>query len=269
MAKPSGFAWLSKKAPLVGAFFMGAIWHASAHAHCPVPAKAQQAAVRQVVDGDTLRLADGRSVRLIGINAPEVGRRGQAGEPYAEAARRRLQALVRASDGRVGLVLGRQAKDHYGRTLAHVYGREGDNFEARLLAEGLVYQVALAPNLALVDCQRQAERQARQARLGLWRHAPVRRATSIMRPGFALVAGRVGSIERNRGGTWLELDGHLTVHIPAGQQRRFPAGFFDRLQGRTMEVRGWVRERGTTAARRGKRPRWLVSVSDPVMLQRH
>lgn len=58
--------------------------------------------VRQVVDGDTLRLVDGRSVRLIGINTPEVGRKGRSSEPYAEAARRRLQALVNASDGRVG-----------------------------------------------------------------------------------------------------------------------------------------------------------------------
>lgn len=146
MASPSGFALL-QKAPLVGAF-MGVIWHFPALAFCPLPDRPQQVAVRQVVDGDTLRLVDGRSVRLIGINAPEIGRNGRTSEPYAEAAKRRLQALVKASDGRVGLVPGIDAKDKYGRTLAHIYSRSGDNLEAQLLGEGLGYRVAVAPMCA-------------------------------------------------------------------------------------------------------------------------
>lgn len=89
---------------------MGVIWHFPALAFCPLPQQAQQVVVRQVVDGDTLRLVDGRSVRLIGINAPEIGRKGRTSEPYAEAARRRLQALVNASDGRIGLVPGVRKK---------------------------------------------------------------------------------------------------------------------------------------------------------------
>ena len=58
--------------------------------------------VAKVVDGDTLRLVDGRSVRLIGINTPELGRDGRKAEPFAVAAQRRLRALVEASNGRVG-----------------------------------------------------------------------------------------------------------------------------------------------------------------------
>lgn len=125
--------------------------------------------VRRVIDGDTLRLADGRSVRLIGINAPEIGRKGKRSEPMAETARRRLKALVRESGGRVSLVAGREAHDKYGRTLAHVYAGSGDNLAARLLSEGLGYRVAVAPNNRLVACQRRAETSARQAGIGLWR----------------------------------------------------------------------------------------------------
>ena len=96
---------------------------------CPLPGKPEQVRVRQVVDGDTVRLVDGRSVRLIGINTPEIGRKGRSSEPYAEAAKRRLQALVKASDGRVGLVPGSSPKTSMG---AHwrIYGRNGDNLEA-------------------------------------------------------------------------------------------------------------------------------------------
>ena len=96
-----GLLSLLKKAPRVGAFFVGVFWLGAAQAevYCPALGGLSTVQVRQVIDGDTLRLQDGRSVRLIGINAPEIGRKGQSDEPYAVAARRRLQALVDDSDG--------------------------------------------------------------------------------------------------------------------------------------------------------------------------
>jgi len=268
MANPSGFALLWKKAPLVGAFFMGAIWHVPALAFCPLPDKVQQVAVRHVVDGDTLRLSDGRSVRLIGINAPEIGRKGRTSEPYAEAARRRLQALVKASDGRVGLLPGVEAKDKYGRTLAHIYGRDGDNFEARLLSEGLGYRVAVAPNVKLAGCQQQAEQAARTVRAGLWRQSPVIRASDVRQSGFAVIGGKIRGIERNRGGIWLELDDAVVLQVPARLQRNFPSGFFDNLKGRQVEARGWVVDRSRKGGLKPGQRRWVLPLTDPSMLER-
>lgn len=193
---------------------MGVIWAFPAMAFCPLPQQPQQVLVRQVVDGDTVRLADGRSVRLIGINAPEIGRNGRTSEPYAEAAKRRLQALVKASDGRIGLVPGVEAKDKYGRTLAHIYGRNGDNLEAQLLSEGLGYRVAVAPNVRLSGCQQLAEQAARKAGSGLWRRSPVVPAGEVRQPGFAVVGGRIKGIERNRGGVWLTLDDAWCCRFP-------------------------------------------------------
>ena len=268
MANPSGFALLLKKAPLVGAFFVGAIWHMPVQAFCPLPDRPQPVAVRQVVDGDTLRLSDGRSVRMIGINAPEIGRKGRTSEPYAEAARRRLQALVKASDGRVGLVPGKEAKDKYGRTLAHVYAADGDNLEARLLSEGLGYRVAIAPNVRLTGCQQAAEQSARQANLGLWQRAAVLRADDVRQSGFALITGRIGSIERNRAGIWLELDHGVVLQIPARLQGNFPASFFDNLKGRQVEARGWVLDRSRKGGLKPGQRRWLLPLTDPSMLER-
>lgn len=267
MANLSRFALLQKKAPLVGAFFVGAIWHFPALAFCPLPEQAQQVAVRTVVDGDTLRLVDGRSVRLIGINAPEIGRKGRTSEAYAEAAKRRLQALVRANDGRVGLVLGAEPKDKYGRTLAHIYGRTGDNFEAQLLSEGLGYRVAIAPNVSLSRCQQQAEQVARKAAAGLWRQSPVLRAGDIRQSGFAVIAGKVTGIERNRGGTWLELDDSLVLQVPARLQRSFPASFFANLKGRQVEARGWVLDRSRKGGLKPGQRRWLLPLTDPSMVE--
>ena len=263
-----GLSMLLKKASLVGAFFMGAIWQGVALAFCPAPAVVQSVRVTQVVDGDTVRLEDGRSVRLIGVNAPEIGRKGRSSEPFAEAARQRLQALVKASGGRIGLQPGVQGRDKYGRTLAHIYTRNGDNIEAQLLAEGLGYRVAVAPNVALVTCQQDAERVARKAGLGLWRAPAVRTAGQIEQSGFALITGRVRGIERNRGGIWIEIDEGLVLQVSPRLQGDFPSSFFEGLKGRKVEARGWVLDRSRKGGLKSGQARWLLPLTDPSMLER-
>ncbi len=54
----------------------------------PAVQAAEMVSVKWVDDGDTILLADGRRVRYIGINAPEVAHpeKGQAAEPFGEAA---------------------------------------------------------------------------------------------------------------------------------------------------------------------------------------
>jgi endonuclease YncB( thermonuclease family) len=71
------------------------------------------ARVAYVVDGDTIRLASGTYVRLIGIDTPERGR------PFYQAAKRHLDRLV---DGQVRLVNPASTDDHdrYGRLLRYV-----------------------------------------------------------------------------------------------------------------------------------------------------
>lgn len=268
MAKPPGFASWQKKASLVGAFFVGAFWQCAALALCPSRDAAATYQVAQVVDGDTLRLGNGRSVRLIGINAPELSRAGRASEPHAEAARRRLAALVEANGGAVGLVRGVEARDRHGRMLAYAYGRNGDNLQARLLREGLGYHTAIAPNGRFATCLAQAEQAARRARLGLWQGSPVLPARSLRRSGFALVKGRVTQVRRSNGAVSLLLDDALRVRLPARLLRAAPRGFVDNLDGRTLEVRGWITRARRSAAIGSGKVRWQVVVSDPSMLDR-
>ncbi|UII71965.1 thermonuclease family protein [Pseudomonas sp. HN11] len=264
-----GFCQLLKKASLVGAFFVPGIWLSVAEAavFCRAPASLTQVEVQRVVDGDTVRLKDGRSVRMIGLNAPETGKKGRSDEPYAVAARQRLQALVDASGSRVGLVPGRESKDRYGRTLAHLYGVDGENLEAQLLAEGLGFQVGVAPNVDLVACQRAAENSARHARLGLWRQSPVQSVAQLKQSGFALVSGRVNKIERNRGGIWIELQGSLVLRIAPDLIGQFDSAMLNGLQDMTIEARGWVQDRAKRGALKNGQVRWLLPLTDPGMLK--
>jgi endonuclease YncB( thermonuclease family) len=262
-----GFPALLKKASLAGAFFVFGFYLDAALAFCPSPAGLPIVKVQRVVDGDTLRLVDGRSVRLIGLNTPELGRQGRSAEPFADAARKRLQALVAASGGGITVQLGQQAKDHYGRTLAHAYDSRGHNLEAQLLAEGLGYLVAVAPNLALVECQKAAERSAREAALGLWKRPPVKAPAQLSRSGFALIQGRVERVERNGGGLWLEMGGTLVLHIAPRALGNFDQRAVQGLKGRRVEARGWVIDRSKRGGLRAGQARWLLPLTDKAMLE--
>ena len=258
---------LMKKASLAGAFFVSAIWLSGAQAFCPTPGGLTPVAVQRVVDGDTLRLSDGRNVRMIGLNTPELGKQGRSDEPFAVAARKRLEALVAASDGRVGLVPGKESKDHYGRTLAHVYGADGANLEAQMLAEGLGFQVAVAPNVDLVACQQAAERNARQAGLGVWRQSPVLKAEQISTSGFAVLSGRVSKVQRNRGGVWIELQDSVVLRVAPNLLARFDVNSLESLKGKQIEARGWVLDRSRRGGLKEGQARWMLPLSDPAMLQ--
>ena len=186
-----GSVVLHKKASRWGAFFVFALWAGAAQALCPLPEAGEPMRVERVVDGDTVRLAGGRRVRLIGINAPELGGQGRAGEPFAQAARRALEVRVRESGDTLRLVPGLERRDAHGRELAHLYDRDGRNLAALLLEDGLAFQVAVAPNLRLVDCHRQLERRARVARRGLWERDPYLAPGQLTRPGGAQPGRRV------------------------------------------------------------------------------
>ncbi|MDH4555013.1 thermonuclease family protein [Pseudomonas sp. BN417] len=258
---------LTKKAPLAGAFFFFLVLGFPLQAACPIPGKLPTYKVRQVVDGDTLRLVDGRSVRLIGLNAPEIARKGRRAEPYAEAARKRLQELVQASQGQVGLRLGRESQDRYGRTLAHLYDDRGRNLEERLLAEGLGLRVIIAPNAALSECHAVAEHEARRAGRGLWRGAPAQSPWQLRQSGFALLQGRVTRVERNRGGLWLQLDGPVVLRIEPKRLRQFDSKSMQGLVGRRVEARGWVIDRARAGGVKTGKSRWMLPLTHHAMLE--
>jgi len=260
------YSRLLKKASLAGAFFMSAIWLSAAQALCPMPDSLPVAQVQRVVDGDTLRLSDGRSVRMIGLNAPETGKKGQSAQPFAEAAKRRLQTLVDASGGQVSLRIGEQATDHYGRTLANVYGRNGANLEAQLLAEGLGYLVAVSPNVALVNCQQAAEKTARQTGLGVWLNSPVQSPDQINTGGFAVVSGQVTSVQRNGGGIWIEFSDELVLRIAPDLVKQFDTAALLRLKGQRIEARGWIVDRSRRGGLKAGQARWMMPITHPAML---
>lgn len=206
-------------------------------------AASETARVVRALDGDSLLLADGRQVRLTGINTPELGRDGAPDQPLAQAARRRAAALV---DGRtVRLVYDEERADRHGRVLAYVVMESGDELQERLLAEGLAWYVAIPPNLARLSRYRALEERARVQALGVWSepsYAPVR-ATELAsgNTGFRRVEGTVERVRFTDRYVRLELGGRFALVVPREDWRNFPLQPKDYV-GRRLVARGWVTE---------------------------
>jgi endonuclease YncB( thermonuclease family) len=81
----------------------------------------EEVGVGYVVDGDTIILEDGRKVRYIGVDAPELGEEGSDDDEYlAWKARMRNMELLKGSDLRL-VKDPDMDKDKYGRLLRYVY----------------------------------------------------------------------------------------------------------------------------------------------------
>jgi micrococcal nuclease len=122
-----------------------------------------------VVDGDTFHVQQGErdvTVRLIGIDAPEVGWYGGTAECFGNRAGR---VAVRLLEGRaVRLEHDRERSDQYGRTLAYAYLADGGMVNVVLVRRGLARVTIFPPNDRHDERLRQAEAAARRDEAGLW-----------------------------------------------------------------------------------------------------
>jgi endonuclease YncB( thermonuclease family) len=128
--------------------------------------------VERIIDGDTFVLEGGDRVRIIGVDAPEVG------EPAADRATAFLAGLIAARP--IYLEFDAGERDRYGRWLAYVYVEDpGGDWVAdddtrfvqvshALSAAGLADIMTVPPNVAYAEIYLDATRAARDAGLGFW-----------------------------------------------------------------------------------------------------
>ena len=157
---------LKSKSLLVSVLLIGigiglglALGHGLWHSDKPNSGLYEQASVAGVIDGDTVELADGRHVRYLGIDTPEIG------DYYAEEATARNRELV---EGRtIELQRGSRDQDEYGRLLRYVYV-DGIFVNAELVAEGYATAYIFDPDDRYSQVLVQLEQYARMKKLGLW-----------------------------------------------------------------------------------------------------
>ncbi|WP_160173738.1 thermonuclease family protein [Nitrincola sp. A-D6] len=211
---------------------------------CPPTAPTTSHRVARVIDADTVELSQGERVRLLGIDAPELGYSGQTDEPFAREGKQALEAILRRSDYRIRLMPGQESRDRYGRQLAYLFLPDQTNIQRLLIQDGWVMQVFVAPNLEFADCLRPVEVVAKTQRKGIWSLAEYQSGiASVAVPdstrGATLVHGRVVRVGQGKENLWLNLQGGVAIQVP----RRYLENFsprLDELTGQVVRARGWL-----------------------------
>jgi len=121
--------------------------------------------VTRIVDGDTIKLDTGETVRYIGIDTPETKHPNEPVGCYGEAAAEKNSDLV--LNKLVRLEKDVSETDRYGRLLRYVW--IGDEMINEVLVkEGFARSASFPPDIMYQERFRTAEEEARDKRLGLW-----------------------------------------------------------------------------------------------------
>jgi endonuclease YncB( thermonuclease family) len=234
-------------------------------ARVPAFEPGETASVGAVVDGGEIALADGRQVRLVGIEAPHPAAAHVRAWPYAAEAKAALEKLVLGRE--VELRFAGNRRDRYGRILAHVFvGKRW--VQGEMIRRGLARVASAADNRLGVAEMLAREERARQAQRGIWRDRfyAVRAADEAGRYGgsFQIVEGAVvdtarveGQLFVNFGDDWRTA---FSLRLPLETLRLFRAEGIDAaaLKGTRLRVRGWIRG--------SERP--IIDVSHPEQIER-
>ena len=200
--------------------------------------------VKYVYDGDTVLLEDGRKVRLLGINTPEVENSRKDGEPGGLEAK---QWLTRRIQGKkVRLEMDAVRKDRYHRYLAHLFTAEGDHLNLAMVTRGLATVNIHPPNLKYAGLLLNAQKIAEDEGLGIWAepiYAPIAitEIAALNRRGWLRLLGKPVALSSGRKFDRLIFSPNFNVRIRRENRALFPG--LNTYLGKALEVRGWVSRR--------------------------
>lgn len=125
----------------------------------PVLEGLQNKKVTRIVDGDTLVISTGETVRLIGIDTPEKE------DCYSTNTANRLRELV--LDKEISIEYDQSEKDRYSRTLLYVWVN-GSFVNEVLVKEGYADAKRYPPDIKYAPVLEAAEEEAKSKNLGIW-----------------------------------------------------------------------------------------------------
>lgn len=261
--EPAPIICLLKRRPIWRFFVVACVfsvfqlysYHTNAVTACDNIEFNRVAQIIYTIDGDTLLTSDHVSVRLIGIDAPEIDHDTGQGEPGAFAARDYLKGLVEGSVS-VGLVYDTEMHDRYGRLLAHVFLQDGTNVQAKILLRGLAIPYTYPPNIRFTSCYHNNSDIAYQSRLGIWERPEYRPVLALnleeQSSGYRVVIGKIVELYESKSSLHLLFTNKFSVRIMKNDLQYFDKIDFNLLGNTTVRVQGKIysnRERLTMQIR--------------------
>jgi len=218
---------------------------------CPASGAAR-ASVRSVTERLEIGLADGRQLRLAGLEAPDA-----TPDDAELGGRSRAFLEAKLAGKEIAFEILSQKPDRWGRFPAMVFaGTDGVSLAEELLENGLA---RLVPDQVRIACETRyqaAEARARKARPGLWQDAYYALLGTQDRDAFAEHAGsfiqaegKLTDVKAGPTRTYLIFGprrrGHLVVTVLQRNVKNFEnAGLqFKDLIGQTLHVRGLLETR--------------------------
>ena len=134
------------------------------------PVSSSEYKVTKVIDGDTIRLSNGRLLRYIGIDTPEVrikenGKFNYQPQPFSLEAKEYNRKLVEGKTIKIEFDIVKE--DRYRRLLGYCFVN-GKLVNADLIEKGLAVLYTYPPNVRYVKDFTKAQDQARKNKRGLW-----------------------------------------------------------------------------------------------------
>ena len=218
----------------------------------------KKAFVSRVVDGDTLILrgengVKDKSIRLVGVNTPELDHKGGLHQPFAWQAYQFLKTFEQLY---IFYQEGPDKRDRYGRYLYYLFDIDRISIGSQLISQGLGYRIAIPPNIKYQSCLIKAEAQAQEQQLGVWR----KKQQWQPQAGFVVANVTVSSVTRNRGGWWLKTKQGLVINLPKAYADQWSERVVFHLEGLRLQVRGWQYFR---SSKKAEHKSWVLLVKHP------
>lgn len=124
------------------------------------------AQVTRVIDGDTIKIKGGETVRYIGIDAPETVDPRKPVECFGKEAYLKNKELVEGKMVRLERDISN--RDTYQRLLRYVWIGE-TLVNAELVKQGFTYAYSFSPNIKYQNIFIKSQQEALQKSRGLWR----------------------------------------------------------------------------------------------------
>ena len=139
---------------------------------------AQTLKCTRVVDGNTIILSNGETVKPIGVEAGKIKYPGKPVKDFRKEATAFINQMVKGKE--VRLEYGQQKKDKYGQLLAYIYLKDGTFLNAEIIKQGYGHADTRFP-FKYKEQFKQYEEEARVNKRGLWASKPAEKEIKYIR----------------------------------------------------------------------------------------
>ena len=123
--------------------------------------------ILEVVDGDTVKISEIGTLRLIGIDTPETKDPRKVVQCFGKEASENAKKLLSGQKVWLEFDESKSKTDKYGRTLAYIFREDGYFYNLEAVKNGFAHSYREYPHPRL-DEFNLAEKQAREGKIGFW-----------------------------------------------------------------------------------------------------